>query len=360
MSSPLSKMLRPLPSVGRGLIGKGFRAVHSLRRALKEHMNETRFDVVHSHSGTYPYAFVPLMAETQSCVRLHSLYCPLGSEGGVYGAWWDRPFMAKALFERLDRVIAVTNNVGRSLEVAGVPRRKVEFVPMCVDTRRFYPWERDDPSRYFPNGSDGRRVVFVGNASSDKGLFELLHAVKILIEKKIDIFVVAAIENQNQISEFDTRHNAAKQLIVDLSIEKHVTLLTLIDRIEDLYAQSDLVVIPWKTTRGPSDYPMVALEAMAMGKCVLSTPVGGCAELLQYGQAGILTEDCSPSSIASRIASVIRDPQARGAIEQAAIRRAGDFSATASANRLVALYKRLLEDKRHQISTAPKHTGLVS
>jgi len=61
--TPLSEIFKPLPTVGKGLIGKGFGTLHVLRRGLRDALKETHFDVVHSHSGTYPYAVVPLVAD---------------------------------------------------------------------------------------------------------------------------------------------------------------------------------------------------------------------------------------------------------------------------------------------------------
>ena len=132
---------------------------------------------------------------------------------------------------------------------------------------------------------------------------------------------------------------------MSLDLSEQVRFLGLVDSIEDLYAEADIVVIPWNTSRGPSDYPMVLLEAMAMGKCIVSTPVGGCPELLQHGEAGCVTKCFSPECIAVGIESVLSDSAMRGRIQSRAMAVAQSLSLEASAKQLTSLYEHLLESR---------------
>jgi glycosyltransferase involved in cell wall biosynthesis len=300
---------------------------------------------MHSHAGSFPYAVAPLAVKGKAAVRLHSLYCPLGAQEGFYSSWWERPFLARYVLHKLDKIVAVTRNVQRSLEKAGISPDKIHFVPMCVDTRRFHPRKPRRPSKYFPENSEGARVLYVGNGSKEKGLVELLHAVRMLIQRNRRVFLVATIENANDIEEYSLGANAARDLVKDLGIEEHVRFLGTVDSIEDLYADSDFMVLPWNTTRGPSDYPMAVLENMAMGKCTVSTPVGGCPELLRNGKAGILTTGFSPESLAQAMEHVISHPEARMATAEAALEISRSLSADACAEKMVDLYRSLLESK---------------
>lgn len=342
---PVGEIVKPLPSIGTGLIGKGIGAIGVLRRSLKKRMRETHYDVVHSHSGTYPYAIVALAANRRTSVRFHSLYCPIGAKGGVYASWWEKPIAARLIFNKLDRIIAVTDNIRQSIEKAGVPPEKIESISMSVDTQRFHPMVPKEPGKYFPGKSKGARILFVGNTSKEKGLIELLQAMRILVQKGIPLFLVAAVENQSEISEYASRFDYIKRLITELGLTRSVQLLGLIDYIENLYSETDIVVIPWNTSRGPSDYPLVAMEAMAMGKCIVSTPVGGCPELLRDGKAGILTNDFSAESISNAIEFAVNHPEHRRRKGQAALEAANHFSLEKSGKRMINLYERLLKRK---------------
>jgi glycosyltransferase involved in cell wall biosynthesis len=342
---PIGEIVRPLQSIGTGLIGKGIGAIQVLRHSLKKRLREIHYDVVHSHSGTYPYAIVPLVANRRTSVRLHSLYCPIGAKGGLYTSWWEKPIAARLIFSKIDRIIAVTDNVRQSIEKVGVSSEKTESISMCVDTRRFCPRDRKEPSKYFPNRSKGARILFIGNSSKEKGLIELLQALQILTQKGIPLFLVAAVENQSEIKEYTSRYDYVKRLVAELGLAHNVRILGLIDYIENLYAETDLIVIPWNTSRGPSDYPMVALEAMAMGKCVVSTPVGGCPELLLDGKAGILTEGFSAESIATTIEFAIKHPEIRRLKSEIAMETVNNFSVETSAKHMINLYERLLKGR---------------
>jgi len=293
---------------------------------------------------------VPLVADRRTSVRLHSLYCPLGAKGGVYSDWWESPGAARLAFERLDRIIAVTENVRQSVADAKVRPDKIQLVPMSVDTRRFYPGRYPSAAKYFPNHDRSTRILFVGNASNEKGLLELLQAVKLLSEKNMVLFLVAAVENQCGIKEYSVGYDLARSFVRQANLANRVRFVGLVVSIEELYSESDIVVIPWKTSRGPSDYPMVVLEAMAMGKCVVSTPVGSCPDLLAHGKAGILTSGYSSEDIAAAIEFAVTNPMERRSLEQRASERAADFSLTRSAGHLLSLYEHLLENKpRHHV-----------
>lgn len=342
---PIGEIVKPLPCIGTGMIGKGIGAIYILRHNLKKRMRETHYDIVHSHSGTYPYAIVALAANQKTSACLHSLYCPLGAKGGVYASWWDKPFAARLIFNNLDRIIAVTDNIRRSIEKAGVPSEKIETISMSVDTQRFHLMVPKGLDKYFPDKGKGNKILFVGNTSKEKGLIELLRAMRILAQKGFPLFLVAAVENQSEIREYAGRLDYIKGLIAELELTQNVRLVGLIDHIENLYAETDIVVIPWNTSRGPSDYPVVAMEAMAMGKCIVSTPVGGCPELLRDGKAGILTNNFSAESISSAIEFVINHPEDRKRKGQAALETADHFSLEKSGKQMIKLYERLLKRK---------------
>jgi starch synthase len=232
--------------------------------------------------------------------------------------------LARSLLRRLDKVVAVTGNVRQSIEEVGVPPEQIECIPMCVDTRRFQPKEHCGPLRYFSQNGGSLRVLYVGNTSREKGLIQLLHAVKLLIDERLRISLVAAIENQSRIKEYATGYDQVHKRIGELQIGG---------------------CVPWETSRGPSDYPMVAMEAMAMGKCVISTPVGGCPELLDHGTAGILTDGFSAASLASAIRSAASNVEVRRAVERAGVLRAAELSLNAAARKTISLYERMVGAK---------------
>jgi glycosyltransferase involved in cell wall biosynthesis len=348
-NTSLAEIIEPIPIRQRGVIGNSLASLKGLRKCIKQLMRKRKYNVVHSHSGTYPYALAALAANRKKCVRLHSLYCPLGARGGLFGSLWEQPFMARSILNKLDTVIAVSSNVSKSIEAVGIDSEKIARIPICVDKQRFFPRKSNGPTRFFPAEAQGSRILFVGNASAQKGLFALLEALHILNNKKVPFFFVGTIENENKIQEYITRYSAAGKLIHELGLDKHVRLLGLVDCIEDLYAESDIVVTPWHTSHGPSDYPLSALEGMAMGKCIVSTPVGGCPDLLQNNKYGILADGFSPASISAALERAITRPSLQKNVSRAALEKSNEFSLEKTATHLINIYRSLLERRSNSI-----------
>ena len=344
--NPVREMVKPLPSIGSGLLGRSLGATHMLRKYLKKRLQKKHYDIVHSHSGAYPYAIVPLAANRKKCARVHSLYCPIGTKGGIYGKWWEMSFAVRFIYNKLDKVVAVTENVYNSLVHTGINDKRLKFIPMSVDIRFFSPPFHNIENKYFPPDNDAINILFIGNASKAKGLIELLGATKILLEKRMAINLVAALENQSEIQEYSDREEYAKEYIKRFKLEKSVRLTGLIEKIKNIYAEADLVIIPWNTTRGPSDYPMVGLEAMAMEKCIVATPFGGCPEMLGYGKFGILTDGYSAVSIADAIEFAIKHPDVRNKIGREALQAVRKFSIENSGKQMMELYESLLVGRK--------------
>jgi len=134
-----SPLVFPLvyPSAGALGVLEGLRSLLLLIRAINQ--RQATFDVIHSHSGTFPYALITMMCR-RAPVRIHSLYCPLGEKGGVYSKWWDQKFLARFIFKHLDAVVAVSENVQSSLIAAGVTT--ILRCCLCALTRHVFSQNR--------------------------------------------------------------------------------------------------------------------------------------------------------------------------------------------------------------------------
>lgn len=340
-------IVTPLVYPRAGMLGmmEGLRSLLLLIRALNQ--RQKALDVVHSHSGTFPYAVIPMVC-SRTPVRIHSLYCPLGGEMGAYSRWWDQKFLGRFIFQHLDAVVAVSENVQSSLHAAGIQSQKIVLLPMCVDTIRFRPRPDRRETKYFTAEGQSDRILFVGNASREKGLLNFVDALGLLAAQDTRPHVVATLENANSLDEFEQTYKIAKEKLNFFKMEDRVRFKGLVQDMPRLYAEADIVVIPWVSTRGPSDIPMVVLEAMAMGKCVVSTPVGGCSDLLRRGDVGLLTDDFSPESLASTLKRCIESEALRRQVGEAAVRLADDFSAEKLAGRMIALYRKLLDRNKRK------------
>ena len=103
-----------------------------------------------------------------------------------------------------------------------------------------------------------------------------------------------------------------------------------------LYPLAEVVVVPSVI---PEALSRVILEAMAAGRPVVATRVGGTPELVLDGKTGLLVERRAPMELARAIASLLRDEALRATLGAGARRHVAErFSADDGVDRLLALY----------------------
>ncbi len=103
-----------------------------------------------------------------------------------------------------------------------------------------------------------------------------------------------------------------------------------------VFAAADVIAIP-SLTEG---LPLVALEALALGRCVVASAVGELPQLL-CGGAGVLVPPGDATALASALRR-LRSPEARAALEGNAAARARDYGVAAMAGAYASLYGRAL------------------
>lgn len=106
-------------------------------------------------------------------------------------------------------------------------------------------------------------------------------------------------------------------------------------------AAADLVVVP-SLNEGMG---RVLVEAMALGRPVVATRVGGIPAVVVDGETGRLVAPDDPSALARAVNELLKDPGLRQRMGEAGRRRAEQFSLTVMESRLLDLYKGLCAEK---------------
>ena len=95
-----------------------------------------------------------------------------------------------------------------------------------------------------------------------------------------------------------------EELVREKGLSKNVRFLGIRDDVPDLLAASDVLVLP-------SDWeglPLTVLEAMAAGKAVIATSVGGVPELITDGVNGFLVQPGDAEALAGAMIKLAEDP----------------------------------------------------
>jgi glycosyltransferase involved in cell wall biosynthesis len=172
-------------------------------------------------------------------------------------------------------------------------------------------------------GLEGRRVaLYVGKLSPGKGTADLVAAAARVVEKVPDAVFVLVGEGSVAMPEAPWLRRLGPLPNADVLA---------------LYPVADIVVVPSVV---PDALSRVILEAMTVGRPVVGTRVGGTPELVLDGVTGFLVERGDPDGLARALERLLRDAELRARLGEGARRHvAASFSAGASVDRLLALYR---------------------
>ncbi len=106
-------------------------------------------------------------------------------------------------------------------------------------------------------------------------------------------------------------------------------------------AAADLVVVP-SINEGMG---RVLVEAMALGRPVVATRIGGIPAVVADGESGLLVPPDDPPALARAVGELLQDPGLRQRMGEAGRRRADEFSLRVMESRLLALYRDLCAEK---------------
>ncbi|MGB5835898.1 MAG: glycosyltransferase family 4 protein [Albidovulum sp.] len=204
-----------------------------------------------------------------------------------------------------------------------------------LDLARFGPSEI---ARSDADGSDAGcpvKILSVGRAVEKKGfdiLLQALHRVPSNLHWQLDHVGGGA--------EISTLKSLAKSLEIDDRITWHGALDQ--EEVLDLYRRSDIFALACRiAANGDRDgLPNVLVEASSQGLVSLSTNISGVPELLEDGRSGIVIPSEDPAAMAAALERVIRDPDLRRRLGQAAeIRVRKEFDFQASIDQLKSLFE---------------------
>lgn len=291
-------------------------------RGLAGFLAAERADVIHAHS--YRFATVEAAAEasrrtgTPLIVTAHGFYPP---ENGVVAAsrvLYDRARGRRALAQSA-RCIAVTSHEIPYYERLGVDRRRVEVVPNGLPASAFEPG--DGEAFRERHGLDGPLVVFLARLAHDKGVQDLVRAARLVPEATFAFCGRDAGEERS-----------ARRLAW-----ANVRFLGPVPEPRDAYAASDVFCLPSHYEA----FGIVLAEAMAQGRAVVSTRVGGIPEVV--GDAGVLVPPRDPRALADALKELFAHPERRARLGALGRERSRRYLWSSVVDRIEGVYAHALE-----------------
>jgi glycosyltransferase involved in cell wall biosynthesis len=316
--------------------------VHSLVNLIQER----RPDVVHAHSWILHSLlhFLPSQ-RTRLVFTMHDygVICPKFTfvhKGGVcggpefvkcvvcaseqYGAIPSAALTSGLIItrrsrRRVDRYIAVSTPVARACASVSVGSN-IEVIPPFVSDDSL---RRNDAIRPAFLPAEGDFVMFAGALGPHKGIDVLLEAWQGL-DSAIPLVLVG-------LRRHDTPREFPKGVIVAEDVP-HGDVL-------DAWMHCAVAIVPsiW-----PDPHPLVAIEAMAAGRPVIASAIGGLTDIVEDGVTGVLVPPGDALTLRTSIAQILADPQQRVAMGLAARERAARYSAAIVVPQIERVYREVV------------------
>jgi len=216
--------------------------------------------------------------------------------------------------------VAICDGMGQDLERRGVGAERIHVIPNGVDTERFVPLERDAElvQRY---GLSGKTVVsYIGTFAPFEGVPNLVRALVELIRSGRDD-LRGLIVGQGRCYE------ECRSIAADAGLENEILHPGRVPHreVQSAYSISDILVYPRLRQRMTELVtPLKPLEAMAMGKAVVATDVGGLKELIEHEATGLLCPAEEPAALQQAIGRLAADPGLRAELGARARRHVCD------------------------------------
>ena len=154
------------------------------------------------------------------------------------------------------------------------------------------------PGRCGRRRADPPALLFVGRLIPEKGIFDLLEAMRILSRERACVLRVAGK---------GPCEAAIRQRVAALGLRDSVDFMGYVhgDALARLYSSSAALVLPTYFGEG---FPTVITEAMSYGLPIVTTPVRGAADLLAEGENALFVPPHRPDELARALSRLLNDP----------------------------------------------------
>ena len=312
-----------------GKAGEGIRHTLGLRR-FATMARKRGAEIIH-------FQWLPLPALDQLCLaslrRRAKLVLTLHNTTllhGVVSRWRGLGFTTA--LRQFDAVVVHTEfSKKKILEQGWMKEEKIRVVPHGV--LQYYSGIETEHSDAEPT----RNLLFFGNLLPYKGVDILLRAFARLSPKSAQNtrLTIAGRPEMN----VEPLQRLARQLQIDDRVD-WISRPIRESEVPSLFRSATAVVLPYREI----DQSGVLMTAIAFGKPILATRVGGIPETIQDGVHGYLVPPEDPDSLAVAADRLLEDPECRKRMGTAVCDlRNGRLSWTSVASRTVSLYHDLLD-----------------
>lgn len=294
-----------LPGMGEiELIGETTHRLEQVVRQVKPH-------ILHAHSpllNAIPALRVgrrlglPVVYEVRAFWEDAAVDHGTTSEGSLRYLLTRR--LESYVLKRADAVTVICDGLRQDIIARGIPPDKVTVIPNAVDVDDFQVGGRPDEALKKNLGLDGKVVIgFIGSFYAYEGLDLLIGALPPILDRAPDVRVLLVGGGPQE--------NVLKCQAQELGVADKIVFTGRVphSEVSRYYCLVDMLTYPRHSMRLTELVtPLKPLEAMAQGKLIIASDVGGHRELIRDGKTGLLFKAGDPIALAEKIIGVVANP----------------------------------------------------
>lgn len=279
----------------------------ALTRRVREVILREKPDIVHAHSPAINGVAavraaralgVPVAYEIRAFWEDAAVDHGTSAEGGL------RYRLTRALetwvVRQADAVFTICEGLRADLAQRGIPAQKITVIPNAVDSAHFqFGLPRERALAEFLSINERPVLGFIGSFYAYEGVVDLIRALPSVVQRLPELRVLLVGGGPC--------HDEVSALVRELDLDDTVIMTGRVPHaeVDRYYSLVDVFCYPRRPMRLTELVtPLKPLEAMAQGRLVLASDVGGHRELIRHDETGMLFKAGSHEALADAIVSL--------------------------------------------------------
>jgi PEP-CTERM/exosortase A-associated glycosyltransferase len=286
--------------------------INSLSRRIIDIAQSIKPDILHAHSpalNAIPALHAARKLKIPVVYEVRAFWEDAAVDHGTSQEWGIRYRLTRGLenhaLRRVDAITTICEGLRNDMIGRGIAPEKITTIPNAVDIEKFSMSHAVDEVLKERLGLKHKHVIgFIGSFYAYEGLEVLLQALPLMLSRRPDLRVLLVGGGPQEAQ--------LRQLAKNLEIDDKVIFTGRVphDQVQSYYDLIDVLVYPRLSMRLTDLVtPLKPLEAMAQGRVLAASDVGGHLELIRDGHNGILFKSGDPHSLAEKVGALLDTPQ---------------------------------------------------
>ena len=282
--------------------------MRQVEKRLLEVVDRNRPDILHAHSpvlNAIPALRVGKRAGIPVVYEVRAFWEDAAVDHGTTREGSLRYRLTRRLetyaLKHADHVFTICEGLRSDIAARGIPADKITVIPNAVDIDAFDPGGEPDAALKEKLGLSGSTVIgFIGSFYAYEGLDLLVEALPLILARSpaVKLLLVGG----------GPQDAALKAQVADLGLQDKVAFTGRVphDEVQRYYDLVDVLAYPRHSMRLTELVtPLKPLEAMAQGRLLVASDVGGHKELIRHGETGMLFKAGSAQALTDTIIDLL-------------------------------------------------------